>query len=1318
MKQSIHLVLVFVICNCIPAWSQTQMRKWYISPNDVTIPLVGAASVGTILTPLWLAGMSAPTAGRVANGMYDINNNLIFYVSDNAVYDSKNSLIGNINPGGTGTEIVIAPFGDNDLAYPICQNKYNIFTTAGGFSDGAVLVQTVLDMNSYSLTSTVIDNILWTCGGCPGQEFGAIALSSVVQTNGDRYLYFLGGPGTVGATQGQINKEIVHNDGSVTITATPLNPFYPTTTYPNQNAGGEVFTRELDLSPDGQWLGWASFASVYMVVNGIILPDQYRYHFLHLNPVTGDLDINPFNQVYWSFNLPDPNPILNNYNYNYDHEGFRGVEFWQDASGNTKLFMGDGSDGIYVTDVPHMTYYKKIQNSSPDFGFSQIEFGHNSMMYASSTLTNANVCYFNPTPLTPAINIGATFTLISPPGIPGFEALPDQIDGQNYDAIIPTYITAMIQAASSSVYTFSGTTTTWAYGTGSNPWNASNAVQIIAKLIISGNSNLTINGMTFKFSPTAKVIIEKGSSLTLNGATFTSDYDFDNCPDHPYTWQGVEVRGDKTLNQFVANAQGKLTLINSTIKYAQWGARAYNSDTQSSTGGIIIASGSTFRNNNVDVEFNPYENKRTFLNGSAYVYNNRSSFTDCDFISDISYPFSTRAVHAKIESCIGIRFAACDFVNASSAVVTIKPVLKHSIGIRAMDGGFTVSPNSTFVNFIRGIETLRISANQPFRAYHSDFTDNATGILARGINNFVVQQCTLYVGGNQNAISQVGLSMNNGSGFTVEENNFIPSTNPASGTFKYGVVIVNSGAADNQVYKNEFTGLNYGNIAKGINRNNTDPSFHGLQYLCNTCTLNTNADLTITTNGIYTPPGIRSFQGNANSPTGNTFTQSAVAGINNYTSDVLNYFSSITQVPSNIVNVNVLTASGNNNCPSNIGTGGIGSRLSVEETQQLNHSYDTSETAYLNLLYSYNQLMDGGSTNALLTQIQQSWSTDAWVLRNQLLAQSPYLSQTVLRDVANQNILPQAMLLEVCIANPDATKDDAFLKFLQYEIPNPLPQYMINAIVASWNIKTVRTTMESTLALYSHSMATTSDRLLADLYFRSDLEIDSIVPTDTTNYNLTIRYWLQRVQTLTAKYDLIENYLSANELEAAQNILDSISYHFNLSSDQQSAYNNYVYFYNFRKDIFDDGRNWSQLTESEVTSLAEFAADGDDLAKVMVQNVLCYYYSNCVEENYELPSSGNRVHRNPKASVKNEINNVSVGPNPALTYTTFSYSLQIDKAILVISDVSGKEIEHITLKNKEGQQIWDTRNINNGLYYYTVTDGITKIATGKVAVAK
>ena len=83
-----------------------------------------------------------------------------------------------------------------------------------------------------------------------------------------------------------------------------------------------------------------------------------------------------------------------------------------------------------------------------------------------------------------------------------------------------------------------------------------------------------------------------------------------------------------------------------------------------------------------------------------------------------------------------------------------------------------------------------------------------------------------------------------------------------------------------------------------------------------------------------------------------------------------------------------------------------------------------------------------------------------------MIGKSPYLSQEAILAVAVENLLPPALLLEICLANPDATKDEGFLEKLRCCIPTPLPEYMIDLIKASWENKTLRTELEEQLSAF------------------------------------------------------------------------------------------------------------------------------------------------------------------------------------------------------------------------------------------------------------
>lgn len=392
MKKNNYITAILLFF-ALAATSQTkQMKYWSIAPKQIEM-IVNPNPVA-IQTTTYL--QAPATATQVGNGMYDQGGNLLFYVANEKVYDYNNSQIGTIHTGGA--EIIIVPFGNNNGQ---CQRKFNIFSTAGGFATMTGLYQAVVDMNSFSVSAsnTPIDNI--SLNGQPSTEFGALAVSNL-NPNGDRYLYFMAGSGTVTSyptDAGQIHKMNIAQDGTINT----IKKLFPPA--PFVNDGAEVFSKELDLSPDGKWLAWASFAPVNIANH----PPQRRYHFLNLDS-NGDY----INISYQKFNITAATG-------NDNSSGFRGVEFYQNATHTiNKLYVGAGSSGIYVTDIPIISnppLATQVLSSQGTIGYgnSQIELANNGFMYASSGKSTDNIGAFNPSIAFPAIlTPPKTFNLTKP----------------------------------------------------------------------------------------------------------------------------------------------------------------------------------------------------------------------------------------------------------------------------------------------------------------------------------------------------------------------------------------------------------------------------------------------------------------------------------------------------------------------------------------------------------------------------------------------------------------------------------------------------------------------------------------------------------------------------------------------------------------------------------------------------------------------------------------------------------------------------------------------------------------------------------------
>jgi hypothetical protein len=77
---------------------------------------------------------------------------------------------------------------------------------------------------------------------------------------------------------------------------------------------------------------------------------------------------------------------------------------------------------------------------------------------------------------------------------------------------------------------------------------------------------------------------------------------------------------------------------------------------------------------------------------------------------------------------------------------------------------------------------------------------------------------------------------------------------------------------------------------------------------------------------------------------------------------------------------------------------------------------------------------------------------------------------------------------------------------------------------------------------------------------------------------------------------------------------------------------------------------------------------------------------------------------------------VSVYPNPFSTYTTFAFSSAPGPAVLTVCDLQGKEVKELIIAGSAEQFVLEREGMDNGIYFYRITSGNDRIATGKLII--
>lgn len=851
--------------------------------------------------------------------------------------------------------------------------------------------------------------------------------------------------------------------------------------------------------------------------------------------------------------------------------------------------------------------------------------------------------------------------------------------------------------------------------------NITNASLISGENIVKENCTLTITSQ-IQCTPNASIIVKPGGKLIINNGSLTN-----YCEDFP--WIGIVVEGNPYLTQIGYNSnQGILILYNATISNAECAVKVGDYYSDSKSGGFVDASNSSFINNKISIFFSRYKN---IYNGTEY--RNKSTFTECvfdvnnDFLNDKLSFYS----HVYLQGVYGIPFKGCSFTSSLTTEQAPNDYIYSRIGIHSFNSSFSVKPicnsslllgevcdesqitqSSIFSGLNYGIVATSINNLTNIEINSTKFENNDYGIYISGVNNPKILKNIFEIGKNSNIITSapVGIHIQNSTGFRIEENRF--TKNEINSSSHIGLYLKNSGAENNQIYKNYFENLYIGQYLDGSNYSTLD-SYYGLISLCNENSSNFHRDFIIGFNPSEIYNGINMYQsglnnsGNINTKkaAGNIFTNSSDIDIQyeNLTGRMINYYfepevplaeptvySGIITIPTSV-----------NICPTKLDAI-IPSIIELELT--------SVTLEFSNLKYNYNQLIDAGNTSEMLQIIQGEWSEDIWELRTELLNESPYLSTDVLISIAADNLLPQALYLEICLANPDATKDESFLDFLRYDIPNPLPEYMIEIIIASWDEVTIRTELEGKLAAF---------KLMRDELHNKKTELmfeDSYIHHDELTTHLESR-------------GLYSDYLTLAEIAIAQDNYNQASIYIDFiennlgklpedQADEIASFRDYLLIIDSLNMV---GKNIYNLDSTQISKLVEYAVKDNFRGAILTRNILCMLYNICLND-VPAPPKKLRVNSFSNNSNKNNpyIASVNVMPNPASTFTSFEWDLKsFDKnATLTIYDQVGKLLLTKEINTNQGQWVWDTKNYGNGVYVYILKSDKLILNSGKVVINK
>ncbi len=862
-------------------------------------------------------------------------------------------------------------------------------------------------------------------------------------------------------------------------------------------------------------------------------------------------------------------------------------------------------------------------------------------------------------------------------------------------------------------------------------------------IYIDSSYTLTIKCRVL-FPPMAKIFVKQGAKLIVDGGVLTN-----KCINY---WQGIEVWGryDKPQNTYY---QGMVSMKNGAIlENSRIGITTCKKDQNgyfewTTTGGIIKGENCTFRNNYKAAEF------VMNLRGQSSSFKRVTFETTPDFLTGAT---PGDFAYVSLLGVKGVQFLGCTFRNLATPANAI-PRSDAGTGIYSLGSSFQVDnyeycpttivpcPNprispSVFQGLRYGIRALGFDPTYNFSVKNTRFENNFRGAFFSSINNLVITRDTFKlttIETNQDTL--YGLFLDKSSGYKIQENRFSCNgnnlmTNPNVHLLQreFGIVIDSSGSAPNEIYKNYFEHLDVAINAQKQNKHLMDST--GLVLKCNIYNENSYDEIftgTLMNNheGVAAKQGAKTID--MKDPAGNTFSPYHAQYSNTGSMDKLDiknkvdpikYFHHIQAIGPNeprveptLISDNKVTNVNTNwpysttiCCPSKLNSGGGNTDLDELKQQLLVEQFKVDS-----LTTVLSQLVDGGNTDALNTDILFSTSQQALDLHQELLEKSPYLSDTVMKSALDkETVLPNEMIRDIMVANPQFSQSENVLDKLNERFI-PMPENMMDEILANADSLSPKDKVEAELQANILKRQITFNELVR--YYQND----TLNPASTDS----LLVLLEKEPNVEGQYLRAFEYLSLSNLNLLNLVLEQIPQRFTLNDVQLQQYEDYIAYFSFLVNQNNNNRNYFELNDDEVTQLQMLGSEALEPVKTYSRNILEANSKLFNNEIILIPDNTKSVPKTEhiKSGKLSNERYINIFPNPSRQFIIVDYNAkgaikEGERLIFTVSTIEGKSIESEIVTKPQDQFMIETASFKPGIYVCSMSIGNRNIGSTKFTI--
>ncbi len=861
---------------------------------------------------------------------------------------------------------------------------------------------------------------------------------------------------------------------------------------------------------------------------------------------------------------------------------------------------------------------------------------------------------------------------------------------------------------------------------GTTSWQ--NATYVLDQnLVLLAGSNFFVNNSSLYFVAGKGIIMQEGSQIhVINNSILT------RVPDCDGIWKGIKSL--HTSNYPNSVALSIIEVAQSEISYADTAIQQIT--VPGYAGGLL----------QVNLNY-PWQSLK--LSDSELINNRMDIHVKGITLASVPIKMQVTAVRTRFE--INQDFDATNIPGANRIVIRANKSLSTFLDVKIINtqSGFVdltypltgiwceqapiryyssgVDANDIFLSeisgFTRGIH-MYVNANVTstiknvdFKCYRSIYalTQYNMYILANRFRNFDapfmagVLANGMWLYPNSTPITQEGgditsapyaIYMDGAQGFYIQDNDIDTHFQDYGPAFSHGVIINNTGQANNNIRRNYFHGMARALKFQGINRSSDFAT--GAKYKCNQFgyAADGSADPNLTDiRELHGNQGLQSLHGvphqgpedyknewNQNNCANLCFIDDiAVQDIpvmkHRYHRPIFGTEPATNEISGIIINSN----EGNEDCngffgiPIVLGGDGLASSQKV-----------SAESDYALLKTWYNNLVDGGNTEELMQQVLGANYSSALQTYYDLMQQSPNLSDELMIAALQQFNIPNVLLVQILASNPSAS----WSADVQEEIekrPIPFTEYQKQLIQQGMYLMSSREELERAMA------STLARRDGAVNCLIAEIELDDDISDKTPG----IDELLDEEQYYSDLQKKVNILISTENFASAITLLETSENNFSLSRQELDNIEDQLIIIDLMRQIQETQAN--SLNANQVTLLENLLANSSAEVSSRALDLLIRGNQMAYEEmifDVEVEERNFQVETDLEA-----VSAIRIYPNPIQDFATIEYK-EGAIALIEVFDLAGKLLFGEGVAQNSTQYVLILKDLTSGLYEVRLTNSV------------